>query len=248
MRIIDELLQLLPASAVPVKNVFVGVHWTIVCSNKGCGLASTLIGQGPHGHSSVRDVGRLHHKTAQNLAGWMQSDNLLEASIGTAAYNSLLDIDETQAVEVNAAEVLAREGKGKNIAIVGHFPFVDRLRVLARNLWVIEKKPQEGDFPEYASEEYLPKADVIAITGTAFINHTIERLLQLCPAKSRVMVLGPSTPLSPILFNHGIHMISGARVTDETVASQTIQQGAILPQVKGVRLLTFTAPWLDPLP
>jgi uncharacterized protein (DUF4213/DUF364 family) len=54
------------------------------------------------------------------------------------------------------------------------------------------------------------------------------------------MVLGPSTPLSPILFNHGITFLSGSQVIDEDSAIMTIQQGAAFPQVKGVRLVTMT--------
>ncbi len=238
MKLLEALLDQLPPGDLPVRNVQVGVHWTAVCST-GCGLASTLVGDGPHGHNRVRDVGNLDDKSAQELARWVLSDNLLEASIGMAAINSLLDVDESQGVEINAAEVLAREGEEKNIAVVGHFPFVDRLRALARNLWVIEQRPQAGDLPEQAAEDYLPRADVIAITGTALINHTLDRLLSLCPARSLVMVLGPSTPLSPVLFQYGIQMISGSRVIDENAALKTIQQGAIFPQVKGVRLLTL---------
>jgi uncharacterized protein len=244
MEILDMLLNRLPYgdTPIPVKNVLVGAHWTIVSSMKGCGMASTMIGENPHGHSPVRDVGILHHKSAQELAGWIRSDNLLEASIGMAAYNALLKVDESQAVEVNAADVLAREGMGKNIAIVGHFPFVDRLRAIANNLWVIEKNPREGDLPEQAAADFLPQANVIAITGTALINHTLEQLLRYCPTNALVMVLGPSTPLSPALFRFGIHMISGTRIIDEAAAFQTIQQGASFPQVKGTRLLTLAAP------
>jgi hypothetical protein len=105
---------------------------------------------------------------------------------------------------------------------------------------VIEQKPQAGDLPEQAAEDYLPQADVVAITGTALINHTFDKLLSLCTASSLVMVLGPSTPLSPVLFQHGIQMISGAKVIDEPAALKTIQQGASFPQVKGVRLLTLS--------
>jgi len=86
----------------------------------------------------------------------------------------------------------------------------------------------------------LAYAGVVAITGTAFINHTLEQMLCRCNARALVMVLGPRTPLSPVLFRYGIQMISGVRVVDETAAQKTIQQGAIFPQVKGVQLLTLT--------
>lgn len=239
MKLLEALLETIPADPIPVRRIIIGVHWTLVCS-KYCGLASTLVGEGPHGHSTVRDVGSLHQKSAQELAGWVLSDNLLEASIGIAALNSLITVDENQMEQVNAAEVIECESKDKNLVVVGHFPFVDRMKTIARNCWVIEKRPFGDDFPEEAAQEFIPQADVIALTGTALINHTMEGLLSLCRPGSMVMVLGPSTPLSPLLFNYRISFLSGSRIIDEDAAVITIQQGATLPQVKGVRLVTMT--------
>lgn len=238
MKLLEALLETLPANPIPVRKVIIGVHWTLV-SSKYCGLGSTLVGEGPHGHSQVRDVGELQQKSAQELAYWVLSDNLLEASIGIAALNSLLEVDESHMEQINAAEVIARESKGKNLVVVGHFPFVDRMKSITKNCWVIEKRPFGDDFPEEASQQFIPKADVIAITGTAFINHTMQGLLSLCRPGSIVMVLGPSTPLSPLFFDYGISFLSGSRVIDEEAAIITIQQGASFPQVKGVRLVTM---------
>jgi uncharacterized protein (DUF4213/DUF364 family) len=238
MELLKSLLDTLPPDPVPIRSVLIGVHWTLVCS-RSCGLASTMVGCGPHGHSRMRDVGNLHQKSAQELAQWILSDNLLEASTGMAAVNSLIAVDENKLEQVNASEVIAHEGRGKNVVVVGHFPFVEQMKTLTRNCWVIEKRPFGDDFPEEAAEEFIPKADVIAITGTAFINHTIEKLLSLCQPGSLVMILGPSTPLLPSLFDYGISFLSGSRVDDEDAAANTIIQGASLPQVKGVRLVTM---------
>lgn len=239
MKLLKSLLDTLPVDPIPVRKVIIGIHWTLVGS-KYCGLGSSLVGEGPHGHSQVRDVGNLHRKSAQELAHWILSDNLLEASIGIAAINSLLEVDESRMEQINAAEIIARESKDKNLVVVGHFPFVERMKSIAKNCWVIEKRPYGDDFPEEAAQEFIPQADVIAITGTALINHTMENLLALCRSTARVMVLGPSTPLSPLLFDYGVSFISGSRVVDEEAAIATIQQGASFPQVKGVRLVTLT--------
>jgi uncharacterized protein (DUF4213/DUF364 family) len=53
------------------------------------------------------------------------------------------------------------------------------------------------------------------------------------------MMLGPSTPLSPVLFNHGVSILSGSKVMDEAAVLRTVGQGATFQQVEGVRLLTF---------
>ena len=106
MTILDNLLSKLGDDA-PVRSILVGAHWTAVCS-RSCGLASTLIDDHPHGHAQVQDAGRLHLKSARELADYARSDQLLEASIGVAALNSLLDVDETQVSLVHQRRRLQR--------------------------------------------------------------------------------------------------------------------------------------------
>jgi hypothetical protein len=53
------------------------------------------------------------------------------------------------------------------------------------------------------------------------------------------MLLGPTTPLSPVLFDHGVDIISGTKVIDTESVLRCISQGATFQQVKGVRLLTL---------
>jgi uncharacterized protein (DUF4213/DUF364 family) len=104
--------------------------------------------------------------------------------------------------------------------------------------------PVEDEYPAAAAAELIPQAEVVAITGSALINHTLEGLLALCPPGALVMVLGPNTPLSSVLFDYaacaGATMLSGARGVDENAVLQTVGQGASFPQVQGVRLLTLS--------
>ena len=238
MNILDDLLTTLGPDG-PVRSVLVGAHWTAVCSRH-CGLASTLTGEKPHGHERVREVGRLHLKTALELAELARSDNLLEASIGVAAINSLIEVEREHVTESNARDVLAEHGRGRAVALVGHFPFIPQLRRLTRELWVIEQHPIEGECPAEAAADLIPQADVVAITGTALINHSLEGLLALCRPNSFVMILGPSTPLSPVLFGYGVAMLSGAWVVDEEAALRTIGQGATFQQVEGARRVAMS--------
>lgn len=240
MTIIDELLGSL-GDDVPVRSVLVGAHWTVVCS-RGCGMASTLFDNQCHGHAQVRDAGWLHTKSALQLAEYARSDNPLEASIGVATINSLLEVDERSAVEINAVNVLAEQGRGKKVALVGHFPFISQLQAAAGQLWVIEQRPAPGEYPPSAAADLIPQADVVAITSSALINHTLDDLLALCCPQSLVMMLGPSTPLSPVLFEHGVNLLSGSRIVDEAAVLRTVGQAASFQQVEGVRLLTFKHP------
>jgi hypothetical protein len=236
MKILDDILASIPEDSI-VQEVYVCVFWTAVVS-KNCGLASTLH-EGHPGHKIVREPGRLRGKSALELAGYANSNHLLEASIGMAAVNSLIDIDETRCVEENALDILAKKGKGKDIAIVGHFPWIPRLKKDARKLFVIEQRPQQGDLPAEAAEEILPNVDVVGLTGTAFTNHTIEGLLELSKDKF-VVLIGPTSPLTPVLFDYGVDVIGGSKVVDPEQAIRLISEGATFQQVKGVRHLNMS--------
>jgi len=205
--------------------------------SKHCGLASTFHEPHPY-HRPVRNAGDLTGLSALELARYARSDNVLEASIGMAAINSLIDIDEARCVKENALDVLARKGRGNNIAIVGRFPWTPKLRTVAKTLWVIEQSPRQGELPAEAAEEVLPQADVVGLTGTSFINHTVDRLLDLSK-NSFVVILGPTTPLSPVLFDYGVDVLAGVKVVEPDRMIRFINQGAIFSQVEGVRLVTM---------
>jgi uncharacterized protein (DUF4213/DUF364 family) len=236
-RILTDLLFSIRSDA-PVLSVLVGLHWTAVCS-RACGLASTLLSNHAHGEGNLNDVGNLHLKSARELAERALADNLLEASLGVAALNSLLEMDDRPASSSNAVDVLIQRGAAKRVALVGHFPFISRLRQTVGELWVIERNPGQGEFPAEAASDLLPQADVVAITSSALINHTLDHLLALTAPHALVMLLGPSTPLSPQLFDYDISILSGARVVDEELAFRTIAQGGSFQQVQGVQLVTY---------
>ena len=178
-------------------------------------------------------------KDVRTLACMAKSESQFEAAIGMATINSLIEVDEHKCQELSAGNLLNTKGKGNRVAIVGHFPFVPRLRTVAKELWVIERNPQEGDFAEAESDKLIPQADVVGITGTAFTNHTIERLLSLCHTNAYVLILGGTAPLSPVLFDYGVNAVSGTRVIDPKTVLRCVSQGTTFRQIKGVRLLTM---------
>ena len=238
MKIIDDIISTLDFEA-PVRDIRMGPFQTAVLTRY-CGLASTPHDPGPHhDRSPVKDAGQLLGKDAGTLANMANSSSELEAAIGMATINSLLEIDERRCTELNAADLLAKKGEGKRVAIVGHFPFVPRLRPIVKELWVIEKNPRGGDFSEAEAEKLIPRADVVGITGTAFTNHTIEHLLELCNANAYIIILGGTAPLSPVLFDHGISAVSGTKVLDSETVLYCVSQGATFRQIKGIKLLTM---------
>jgi uncharacterized protein (DUF4213/DUF364 family) len=238
MKMLDDVLLSLQANDFQVKSVHTCVFWTAVVS-KHCGLSSTFRDEGPSHERGVRDVGNLTQKTALELAEYSKSNSLLEASIGMATINSLIDIDESKCTEKNAFEIILEKGEGKNVAIVGHFPWIPKLKGRTKNLWVLEQRLREGDLPAEEADQILPQCDVVGITGTSFINHTLEGLLSLCKG-AYVLLIGPTSPLSPLLFDYGIDAICGSKIIDPDQLIRTISEGATFKEVTGVRLLTLS--------
>jgi uncharacterized protein (DUF4213/DUF364 family) len=238
MKILDDLISSLDTD-LNVRDVRQGPFQTGVLTRH-CGLASTPHDPGPHhGRFAVKEAGRLLDKSAHELAGLSASESPHEAAIGMAAINSLLELDETRCFKLNAGDLVVEKGRDRRVTIVGHFPFVPEIRKLARDLWVIEKNPHEGDYPEDRVPDLIPKADVVAITGMAFTNHTIECLLALRQPAAYVIVLGDTTPLSPVLFDYGVDAVCGTRVIDSGPALRCVSQGATYRQVKGIQQLTM---------
>jgi uncharacterized protein (DUF4213/DUF364 family) len=238
VKILNELLNSLDTMA-SVRDIRQGPFQTAV-STRHCGLASTPHDPGPHHHRfAVAEAGQLLEKSAGDLTILARSESLHEAAIGMATINSLIEVDEKRCVELNAGDLIAEKGRDKMVAVIGHFPFIPRLREIVKELWVIEKIPREGDYPENEAPNLIPKANIVAITGTAFTNHTIEPLLEMCNPGAYVIVLGDTSPLSPVLFDYGVDAVSGTTVTDSEMALRCVSEGATYRQIKGVRRLTM---------
>jgi uncharacterized protein (DUF4213/DUF364 family) len=240
VKITEVLLDSLQADA-PVRQVLVGAFWTAVVLSADyprCGLASTVRPAAHPDGYPVPDAGWLLERTGRELAGLLRSSSTLEASIGMAAFNALLHVDERACTEINAREVILEWGTGRRVAIVGHFPFVRQVRQAAAECWVLELHPRPGDLPADRATEVLPQADVIALSGTSLINHTFDHLIGLCRPEAFVILLGGSAPLTPVLFDCRVDAVAGTRVVDVPVALQAVGQGATFRQIPGKRLLT----------
>ena len=245
METIEELL-LKQVTQGQILDVCIGIRWTAVVSLvegiRKCGLASTLQKHNKHtAKATVERAGYLTAISSYELARHILSSNPLEKSIGIAAINSLLPDSQLNSVEINAEHEIARLGRGKKVVLVGHFPFVERLRAEVGELFVLERDPHEGDYPERDAPQIIPFADVVAITSLTITNGSISSLLGLCSPHAHVMLLGPSTPLSPALYDYGIATLSGVKVFDIESVINGIKQGANFKQLHklGVTLISI---------
>jgi uncharacterized protein (DUF4213/DUF364 family) len=240
MNVIDDLIAaaIPPGRDQPLQEVLIGLHWSAVHSRR-LGLAATLHEASCCRTTDIHAAGELHRKTAFELVEYLRSNRPLEASLGLAALNSLLPVDNFDAIGSNARDLLIDQAQGRRVALVGHFPFSEHLRRAARQLWVLELDPGPGDEPAENAPEILPQADVIGLTGSTLANHTFESLAVWFPPQALVVMLGPSTPLSPVLFDYRVDVLAGAVVDDPDSVLRSISQGATLHRPTGLRRITL---------
>lgn len=225
--IYDRLLDVIPEDAT-VKACMVGRSWTVVDSG-GVGMAMTYRGDSRGSRLRPPHAGR----PLSEMAAFVKSWNLFEASLGMAAVNSFhnarervqswLDRPLETVRGAGALSDMLDEIAGKKVAVVGHFPDMDSVAGCC-TLTVLERNPQEGDLPDFASEYVLPEQDYVFITGLTVANKTLPRLLELS-ASAKVVLMGPSVPLAPWWFDHGVEVLAGLVVIDRDAVWRYCEEG-----------------------
>lgn len=250
-RIYDDLLTGIP-EGVEVVSYQSGFTWTRVRSSENSlGMAMTIPLTTRDSLSRGESLVGMPLKEAGAL---VKSWNFVEAAIGLAAINSWYNqpqraekcgfIHPCVSDQVREAfDVYFSECQGKKVAVIGHFPFIEqRLRGHCQ-LSVLERSPSMGDYPDTSCEYILPEQGYVFITACTLVNKTLPRLLELS-AGAKVVLVGPSTPLAPVLFDWGIFGLSGfvsatpdalEAVLCGTDMMQLFQAGRMVDQINPAR-------------
>jgi uncharacterized protein len=217
MRVVDALLESVSDAEERIARVLLGLHWVCV-ESRHAGIAHTF--RGAEGFE-LKDAGAILGKDVLEAASLLKSWEPLEASLGLAALCSLI---EPKGETVNVNDYIRSVAPGKTVTCVGRFPFYPEISKLAAKAYLLEMNPREGELPPFAAEEVVPESDLVIITGTTLINKTMQRLLELSRNGISV-VLGPSTPMSDVLFDFGASVIAGIRVVDRESLFLSLAQG-----------------------
>lgn len=194
-------------------------------------MAMTYLGDSRGSGLRPPHAGRL----LKEMAGFVKSWNLHEASLGMAAINSIHNARERvqgwlrgpleELHGAGAMNDMLAEIAGKKVAVVGHFPGMERVAERCA-LTVLERDPQQGDLPDFAAEYVLPGQDYVFITGLTVANKTLPRLLQLS-AGAKTVLMGPSVPLAPWWFDQGVDVLAGLVVVDRDTVWRYCEEGGM---------------------
>ena len=207
-------------SPAPVLSTAMGEQWCLAGTESGLGIAMHTPGTSIPPLYPAGLAGLPLSQAVQAVKSW----NLEEASFALAAMNAFYNTPERLAGLPDYGHYAdGLDFTGKTVGIVGHMRGSAGLREKAREVYVLERSPQPGDYPDSACELLLPRCDLVIITGSSLINKTLPRLLRLC-RNAYTILTGPSVPLCPALLDFGIDRLSGLVVTQREAAIGHVTQ------------------------
>lgn len=207
------------------RTVIVGLNWTLVVGPNGAGMAQTPA-RGTAGCHGLPSPGRYAGRDLEALADLWFSDNVFEHAIAVAAVNAHWNRFDLPDNPVNGLDLI--KDHGRKTVVIGRFP---GLETRLANVAVVEREPRPGEFPESALETLLPGAKFVALTGSTVVNGSLPGILSLCD-KATVLMIGPSTPLSPVLFDLGVDLLSGFVPVDLDNTATVISQGGAVSALR----------------
>ncbi len=213
----------------PVLDQIIGAQMVGIKTGNSAGICS-LVPAGAHPFFPDR---QFRQKSLHDLARGLLRQGTLEASLALAGINASLN-REIPGPEIKAQELIMELGRGRNVAVIGHFPFVSKIRNHFKNFWVLEKRPKSFDLPEEQMPGILPRVDLAAITATTLLNGTLAGILNMCSRQCIKIIMGPSTPLASCLFKMGANYLAGAGIIDHEKVFAGIRKNLCFRQLEGV--------------
>lgn len=243
MTMTDDFFQIYDAIAAGIDSdgiicsTAVGELWSMVETKQHTGIAMSTPCE-----SISPMFGSIEGLSLKEAAKAVGSWNLSEASLAMAAtnayYNSIERMEKLNAFEPYDNYCTAGlDFEGKTVGLIGHLRGPEDMRKKAKQVYIIERSPQPGDYPDSACDWILPQCDIVLITGSSIINKTLPHLLELCQ-NAYTILTGPTVPLCPELLELGIDRIAGMAVTDRSAMHSHVTGNAFTtPYIHGTSFM-----------
>lgn len=216
----DILQQGLPED-LRVARLVHGVSWTAaVLSDGKVGVAMHTAGETvPRMFDSL--VGRSLHEAGRALLSW----NMEEASEALAAVNAFYNAVGCPYTAPESKTLDGIDMQGRTVGMIGrmigHDNMTEESFSAVKKLYIMDREEKPGALPDSAAEFCLPLCDLVIITGSAAINKTLPRLLELS-RHAQVILTGPSVSCCPALLRLGIDRLHGRIITQKDAMLEAI--------------------------
>jgi uncharacterized protein (DUF4213/DUF364 family) len=231
-----------------VDDLTIGIFFTGVKLSTGhAGVAFTPIGEIPEAvccptaAARMPQAGDLEGSPLSEILKYSLDNNVLKSAIGVAAVNAISQWIIESEGEKNYRVIKDKDGfdllevqPGETVSLIGAFgPYIRRLKMMGNPFFIIEKNPQtlrpdEIKYfePETGMASSLEKSDVVIITGTAIVNHTIDHILSHLNDRQRTAIIGPTASMIPdAFFKKGVDIMAGVQILNPDLMIKILKQG-----------------------
>ncbi len=247
---IDIITEISPAPLQDlwVEDLVIGIFFTGVKLSTGhAGVAFTPIGEIPEAvccpttAARMPRAGDLEGKPLSEIVRYSLDKNVLKSALGVAALNAISQWMIGTEGEKRYRIIKDKDGfdlleiqTGETVSLIGAFgPYIRRLKTMGNPFFIIEKNPQtlrpdEMKYfkPEAEMASALEKSEVVVITGTAIVNHTIDHILPYINDKQRAAIIGPTASMIPdAFFKKGVDMMAGVQILNPDLMIKILKQG-----------------------
>ncbi len=179
--------------------------------------------------------GTANEVSIANLPELASVPNVQSRSIAVSLINAISqyvlwnygDADGMEVIKNNLIETVEKCCSGSKIAVVGNMvPLVKKLRE-KYDVRVLERNPKLRirAFPDCFAPRIIPDSDVVIITGTTFVNDTIDYVLQLSKDAEMRMLVGPTAGMHPLWLSEYIDIVASLRIVDIDKTAEVIRKG-----------------------
>ena len=223
MRFYEEMIRRIAADADPaacIEEIRIYTNWVLVRTRKWS--LSTYF----HGMPGFTDptgmgtwmgdwIGRPARAAALEL---LASREILKRSVGMACLKSLLP-DPAVTIAGDAIDLVASAAARVPTCFIGYFNKAALWRERGYPVTIVELFPRPGDIHWDDADEVLRKAEFVLMTGLTVVNETLEAVIRRTPAAKLRIIMGPTVPASPALFDCGIDVLGITQVNDVDLMS-----------------------------
>ena len=237
-----------PLKEMWIDDLVIGIFFTGVKLSTGhSGVAFTPIGEIPEAvccpttAARMPQAGNLKGSPVSEILKYSLDSNVLKSAIGIATLNALTQWivgsqkkGKYQIIQDKDGFDLLEIQPHETVSLIGAFgPYIRRLKMMENPFFIIEKNPQtlRTDEIKYFKSESemasaLGRSNVVIITGTAIVNHSIDLILSSITEEKRTAIIGPTASMIPdAFFKRGVGMMAGVRILNPHLMVNILKQG-----------------------
>jgi len=160
-------------------------------------------------------IGRPARAAALEL---LASREILKRSVGMACLKSLLP-DPAAVIAGSAIDLVEPAAARAPTCFIGYFKTAAQWREQGYPVTIVELFPRPGDVHWDDAGEVLRKAELVLMTGLTVVNDTLEAVIRRTPSAKLRIIMGPTVPASPALFDYGIDVLGITQIDDVELMS-----------------------------